>query len=131
MKQIAFNQYYELSYDEENNWIYWKIKGFWKDMSVVPNFEADWQKAVDAAQKPFRIYGDLSQSKTMPDAVKKANDEMQQYLLKNGCNKVACIVDSALTKMTINNVLRESNMITVTQFFTSAEAKNAKKWLKG
>jgi hypothetical protein len=36
------------------------MKGFWKDMGVVPNFESDWKRAVDATRKPCRIYADLS-----------------------------------------------------------------------
>ena len=130
MRQIAKNPYYELVYDQANSVVYMKFKGFWKDMSVVPNFENDWYKVLEIASKPFKIYGDLTQSKPQPEEVKKANDEMQQYLLQNGCEKVACIVDSALTKLSTNSSLKQSNMLSVTQFFTSDEAEAAENWLK-
>ena len=45
-------------------------------MNVVPNFEPDWKRTVDATRKPFRIYADLSKLGVMPDDVKTANDKI-------------------------------------------------------
>ena len=129
MKAIAKNEHYELSYDESANLVYWTMKGFWKDMGVVPNFESDWIKTIKETRKPFKIFADLSKLQVMPDDVKTANDKMQQKLMQNGCIKVSCLIDSALTKMSLNKVIKDSGMDKMVQYFTSAETKQAKKWL--
>jgi len=131
MKEIVKNEYYELAYDASSNWVYWTMKGFWKNMTVVPDFESDWTKTMKETRKPFRIFADLSTLKAMPDDVKKANDSMQQKLMQNGCEKVACLMDSALTKGALNQVIKDSGMEKMVQYFTSTESDAAKNWLKG
>ncbi len=129
MKEIAKNEFYELKYDDSENWVYWTMKGFWESMSVVPNFYSDWEATINTAQKPFKIYSDLSALKTMPDDVKDANDKMQQKLMQSGCVKVSCLLESSVTKMSLNDVIKSSGMEKMVQYFTKSEAGDAKKWL--
>ncbi len=130
MKEIAKNTYYELYYDQFSNWIHWTMKGYWKDMSVVPNFNADWKNVISTAKTPFKIFANLSELKAMPDDVKAANDQMQQHLMQNGCIKVSCLMDSAATKLSLNQVIKESGMEKMVKYFTSSESDEAKEWLK-
>ncbi len=83
MRNITQNEFYELSCDESKKRIYWTMKGFLKNMGVVPDFEKDWDETIENMEKPFKIYADLSELKTMPDDVKSANDQMQQKLMQN------------------------------------------------
>ncbi len=129
MKEIAKTEFYEIRYDETTNWVYWTMKGFWESMDVVPNFYSDWEAGINSAEKPFKIYSDLSTLKTMPDDVKDANDKMQQKLMQNGCVKVSCLLDSSVTKMSLNDVIKSSGMEKMVQYFTKDEAGDAKKWL--
>jgi hypothetical protein len=58
----------------------------------------------------------------MPDDVMTANDNMQQYLMQHGCEKVSCLMDSAMTKLSLNKVIRDSGMEKMVQdFFASSE----------
>ena len=59
MKNIAKNTYYELSYEESENIVYWKMKGFWKDMSVVPDFHSDWGKVRKLTRQDWKIFSEL------------------------------------------------------------------------
>ncbi len=130
MKQIIKNEYYELGYDAEKNWIYWTMKGFWRNMGVAPDFKKDWESALNCALEPFKIYADLSSLKTMPEDVRKANDEMQQYLMQNGCVKVSCLIEDPLTKMSLNEVIKNSGMDKMVQYFSKDESEEANVWLQ-
>lgn len=105
------------------------MKGFWSDMGVVPNFQKDWEAAITTAKKPFKNYADLSTLKTMPEDVKNANDKMQQHLMQNGCSKVSCLIESAMTKMSLNQVIKQSGMEKMVQYFAKNEANDANTWL--
>ncbi|MBF0433494.1 MAG: hypothetical protein HQK83_19610 [Fibrobacteria bacterium] len=127
MKDIAKNEYYDLIYDESKNWIYWTMRGFWKSLDAVPDFEKDWDKAIATAQKPFKIFADLSKLKAMPKDVQDANDQMQQKLMQNGCIKVSAIMDSIITKISLNEVIEKSGMEKMVKYFDNADEANV--WL--
>ncbi len=127
MKEIAKNEYYELSYDETRNWVYWTMKGFWENMDVVPDFDKHWDETQRAAKSGFKIFADLSKLKAMPDDVKKAQEERQQRLMQSGCIKVSCIMESAVTKISLNKVIQESGMQEMLQYFDNAT--EAESWL--
>lgn len=127
MKQIAKNDYYELGYDADRNWIFWTMKGFWKNMEVVPDFYKDWEKTAKLAKPGFKIYADLSKLKTMPEDVKAAQDAQQKKLLEKGCKKVSCIMESAATKLSLNHAVKASGMDKILRYFDKPE--EAGKWL--
>ncbi len=129
MQDIVKNTYYELAYDERRNWMYWTMRGFWKSMSVAPNFDTDWKAAIAVATRPFKVFSDLSTFKAPPPDVKSANEKMQQYAMQNGCEKVACLVDSPTTKLTMSLVIRGSGMEDMVQYFSGSESPLAEEWL--
>lgn len=131
MIEIANNDYYTMTYDETENCIYWVMIGFWKDMSVVPDFNSDQNKAVKITKPGWKIFSDASQCKVIPPEVQKMKIENQKRLLKNGCIKIARIVDSAITKMSFSKEIKEPGMAGVIKQFSSEEISEAKHWLKG
>jgi hypothetical protein len=130
MIEIAKNDYYTMTYDETDNCIYWVMRGFWKDMSVVSNFNSDWDKAIKATKPGWKIFSDARQCKVVPPEVQKAKIQNQKRLLKSGCIKIARIVDSAITKMSLGKEINEPGMAGVIKQFSSEEITEAKKWLK-
>ena len=129
MQEIAKNEYYELAYDSARNWIHWTMRGFWPSMNDVPDFASDWAKAVEATKAGWKIYANLSELKVMPDDVKNAQDEQQRVLMEKGCQRVCCLIDSAVTKLSLNTVLKNSGMSSIVQYFTADEAEDGKTWL--
>ena len=72
MKEIAKNEYYELAVDEAKNRVYWTMKGFWKSMSVVPDFDKDWETTQSLLKSGFTLFGDLSKLGAMPEEDRKS-----------------------------------------------------------
>lgn len=127
MKEIAKNEFYELKYDEGRNWIYWTMKGYWKNMQVAPNFDRDWNTALSMVHGSWRVLADLSQLKAMPEDVKSAQDKKQQEMLQRGCERVSCVMASEVTKMSLNQALKQSGMDKIVQYFN--KLSEAEKWL--
>lgn len=53
MTTVSKNDYYEHAYDPEKNLVYWTMKGFWMSMSVVPNYDSDWDKILQMTKPGF------------------------------------------------------------------------------
>lgn len=130
MTEIAKNDYYELSYDASENTVFWTMKGYWKDASVVPNFNSDWDKARRLTKLGWKIYSDASRCKVMPEDIKAQKIANQKKSLNSGCVKIARVVDSAITKMSLNKETSEPGMDKVIRQFSSTQAKEAREWLK-
>jgi hypothetical protein len=130
MIEIAKNKYYSITYNREENCINWVMKGFWKDMSVVPNFFNDWDKALKVTRPGWKILSDARQCKVIPPDVQEAKKQNQKRLLKNGCVKIARLVDSAITKISLNKEKKEPGMTDIIKDFTGDEIDEAKNWLR-
>ena len=130
MKNIAKNTYYELSYEESENIVYWKMKGFWKDMSVVPDFHKDWDDARKFVRTGWKIFSDVSECKVVPADVNVEKAKNQEKAIESGCVKIALIGNSAITKMSIVQGARLSGVDDKIRTFDTVQAEEAKKWLK-
>ncbi len=129
MKEIVKNEFYELAYDETKNWIHWTMKGYWESMSkAAPDFDKDWAAALSKVKPGWRLYANLAKLKVMPNDVKTAQDTKQQELMQKGCKRVSCIIESSITKMSLNAVLKKSGMEKIVQYFDKAD--EARKWLE-
>ncbi|MBF0360322.1 MAG: hypothetical protein HQK49_04885 [Oligoflexia bacterium] len=130
MKEVANNQFYELSYDEKKNWVYWTMRGFWKSMAVAPNFDKDWD-SIQALTKPgFRIFADLSKLKLMPDDVMEAQNVRQAKLMEGGCKRVSVLMENEVTKLSLNDALEKNKMHEIVRYFLVSESKDAEKFLE-
>ncbi len=127
MQEIVKNEFYELAVDKQKNRISWVIKGFWKNVDAVPNFNSDWKKATDQVQKGFTIIADLTTMKPFPPDVAKLNEVKQQELMKLGCAKVAQVNFNPTAVMQINRVTKQSGMNSILQAFENFN--DANKWL--
>jgi hypothetical protein len=125
MEKIGQNEYYELAYDASKNWVFWTMRGYWPSMAAVPNFEKDWD-TVQARVKPgFKILADISKLKAMPEDVKTAQDRRQAKLMQDGCARLAAIIESSVTKISMNEALRSSGMDKILHYCTSISEAEA------
>ena len=90
-------------------------------------FDKDWDTAQRMTRNGWTIFADLSTLKVMPEDVKNAQDERQKKLLQAGCTKVSCLIESAVTKLSLNAALAGSGMDKIVQYFDSAA--EAERWL--
>ncbi len=130
MKEIANNDYYELRYNQAENCIYWKMKGFWKDMSVVPDFQADWKKARSMTKQGWKILSDATECKAFPSAVNEEKVRNQNESLEMGCKRIALVVNSAVTGLAINNGMNKSGINGIVKQFDTSGLDDAKMWLR-
>ncbi|HOP31163.1 MAG TPA: hypothetical protein P5120_11560 [Spirochaetota bacterium] len=130
MKEIAKNSFYELNYNEAENIVYWKMKGFWKDMSVVPGFHKDWEKARKLTKTGWKIFSDASECKVIPPDVNTEKIKNQEKAIESGCTKIALVVNSAITTISIMRGTQESGAEDRMKVFGSEEIEKAKQWLK-
>jgi hypothetical protein len=127
MIQLAQTDYYELAYDREKNRIHWKIKGYWPSVAAVPNFHADWGKAMAEISQGFTILADLREMKPAPPDVAELHQGKQQELMQQGCRKAVQVSTDAVTVMQINRVAKHSGMGAVLKAFDNLDDANA--WL--
>jgi hypothetical protein len=106
---IRSNKYYVIEVSKEKNRAYLKIFGFWKNVEVVPDYLADWSKAVSALSKGFTLLTDASEMKTHPQDVRKLHEQAQAILLKAGVSKVAEIVKDDVAEMQLDAVAKTTN----------------------
>jgi hypothetical protein len=122
------NKYYDLDYDPVKNQINWRVKGFWKSVGVVPSMETDWESTLARARKPgFNILADLKTMKSPPQDVKELHAKVQGRIIEAGVHKLAVIIDSPLTSLSVTSIGKKSGMNQLmTQF---SDKKNAQAWL--
>jgi len=120
------NDYYEIEYDSIKNRVYYTMKGLWKSVAVVPNFEQDWRNVVQKIRKDWTILGDLKTLQPMPDDVNALNGKVQQYLMTTGLRKVAQVADIAVAG-SINAMARKSGLKEVLWAFY--DKPTAETWL--
>jgi len=106
---MIINNYYELEYDSIKNRVYYKMKGLWESVAVVPNFEQDWRNIVKKTRDDWTILGDLRTLQPMPDDVTALNGSVQQYLMTKGLRKVAQVAKVAVAG-SINAMARKSGL---------------------
>ncbi len=122
---IGNNKFYRIEISKEKNRAYLKIFGFWKNVDVVPEYLADWTKAVSGLVKGFTLLTDASEMKTHPQDVRKLHEQAQAILLKGGVSKVAEILKDDVAEMQLDAVAKTTNF--PKKNFRAAE--DAEKWL--
>ncbi|MBL0742773.1 hypothetical protein [Chryseolinea lacunae] len=122
---IRESKHYSISITPEKNRAYLKIVGFWRSPEVVPDYIADWNKAVSLLNKGFTLLTDASEMKTHPQEVRKLHEQAQAILLKNGVRKVAELVKDEVAEMQLDAVAK------TTQFpkRNFRKAEDAERWL--
>jgi hypothetical protein len=127
MIHLAQTEYYELAYDREKNRVHWKIKGYWPSVDAVPNFHADWGKAMAEVAQGFTILADLREMRPAPPDVAELHQGKQKELMELGCRKAVQVSSDAVTVMQINRVAKKSGMGSVLRAFDNLSEADA--WL--
>ncbi len=122
------NKYYDLDYDVEHNQIYWKVKGYWPSVHVVSNMEQDWEAVLARVKEPdFKILGDLSEMEMPPDDVAALHVKVQMKIIQAGVSKIATIITSAVTRISVHTIGTHSGIKQLTATFNSIGKAQA--WL--
>jgi hypothetical protein len=125
---VYTNKYYDLDYDPVKNQINWKVKGFWQSVDIVPSMEADWESTLGRARKPgFNILADLTTMKSPPQDVKELHAKVQGRIIEAGVYKLAVVIDSPLTNLSVTSIGKKSGMNQLTTNFS--DEKSAQAWL--
>jgi hypothetical protein len=91
-QQIARNKCYEIAYSEAKNRIYYSILGFWKNEESVPDFFADWDRALQVATSGFDLVVDMRTMITHPQQLNRFHEEALQKVQKSGVSRMANIM---------------------------------------
>ena len=94
-KEIAGNQFYTISVDEEINRMYITFRGEWKKPSQVPNLISDHEKLLRHLKPGFTSLVDLSEMKTPSAEAVEVLTEAASMLEKADMKKQAQIIDKA------------------------------------
>ncbi len=123
MKDIAKNEHYDISVDEDMNRVFLAFKGFWKDPSAVPNYVDDIQTAATHIQEGFTIVADLTQMETPPPSVGEVHAKAQATLVNAGlCRTAEVLPEEAVLKLAVDKYAKESQM-TKAAFKNQSEAE--------
>lgn len=122
---IAQNPQYELAVSAAKNRAFLKIIGFWRAPEQVPDYIADWKRAVAALKPGFTLLTDAREMKIHPGTVRALHEEAQSLIVKAGVKRVAEIQRDKVAEMQLNGVSNETKM--PKKNFNDEEA--AERWL--
>jgi hypothetical protein len=93
--QIAKNNYYEISYDEKKNRIFYKVIGYWPCCNIVPNYLDDIGEVLNYVKPCFTMIVDASFVEPHPPEVEVIRKKAQSMAVQNGLLCAAEIVSSS------------------------------------
>ncbi len=124
---IAKNDYYQIEVDRTKNRSYAVYTGFWKSLSLVPNYIEDSKKAIKKLSSGFTSMVDLREMKTPPTEVAELFIKMQKISAEAGFSRGARVIDAAIIKIAAGRVTRESDAEEKVRMFGSWD--EAEEWL--
>jgi hypothetical protein len=122
---IRDNKYYTLAVFPEKNRAYLTIKGFWRNLEVVPDYLNDWMKVTALLKRGFTLLTDASQMKTHPREVQKLHEQAQAIILRGGVLKIAEVLKDEIAELQLDAVAKTTKF-PKKNFRTKEEAE---KWL--
>lgn len=121
------NQYYSVEADQEKNRVHFVMQGIIPDVETISNFEPDWHTTVGELKSGFTILGDLSKCAPLPKDVEALNQQVQGWLMQQGCSKVAQLVGDLNVMSQVNSFAERSGMKNVLRAFNIR--RTAEMWL--
>lgn len=119
---IAQNQCYTLLYIPHNNSLHFIIRGFWKNLALVPDYLPDLKKAKAAVKPGFKLLLDLSTLITHPQAVMSLHIEAFELLQGAGLSKSAFVCPTdRIARLQVEETLSQSHLLSK-RFGTYEEA---------
>ena len=127
-EQHVKNEYYEINIDRVKNRSYITLRGYWKNLDVVPNIENDLMSVPKKLQKEYTSLIDLREFKTPgPDVMNKFIMIENENAKINVRRKAARVVTQPLEKMAADRVGKDSGVKESAAFFNSLVEAEA--WL--
>ncbi len=121
------NDYYSVRADIEKNRVYFNMQGAIPNVDAIKAFRPDWETTVGEVKEGFTILADLSKCETLPEDVDKLNEEVQGWIMSQGCKKVAQLVGDLNLMSQVNAFAEKSGMREILRAFFYA--KGAEMWL--
>ncbi len=90
--QVASNDCYKLVYDYFKNRIYFTVMGYWKNKECIPDFIADWNKAILLVKTDFTILTDMRTMITHPQELNSIHEQAHTLVVEAGVKKVAHVM---------------------------------------
>ncbi len=89
MRTIAFNQFYEIDYDDKKNRIYYKVKGYWANVSKVPDYMKHIEEVLTFVKPNFTMLVDTTLTEPHPPEVEEIRKKAQKLAIEAGLLKAA------------------------------------------
>ena len=120
---ISKTNCYELLYHAEANRVYFCIKGFWKNKTVVPDLLKDVQKALAHTQQGFTLLADFSAMVTHPQQLNALHVQLQKRFAEAGLSYGAYVEPlDKIANFQIEQTMQESG-VELKRFGTAEEAE--------
>lgn len=123
--EIRSNKYYTIKVSPKKNRAYLKIIGYWRNVSIVPDYLDDWNKALSYLKSGFTLLTDASEMKIHPPDVKSLHEQAQLLVKNKNVVKVAEIISDDVATFQLDAVAKLTKF--PKQNFRSYE--EAEKWL--
>lgn len=107
---IASNPNYEILVSKSKNRAYLKIIGFWRSPQQVPDYIADWEKAVKELKSGFTLLTDVREMKIAPASVREMHTKTQSIVVKAGVKKVAEVQSDKVTELQLDGLAQDTQM---------------------
>ncbi len=121
------NEFYSLRADREKNRVYFSMQGAIPNVDAIKDFMSDWRTTVGELKEEFTILGDLSKCEPLPEDVDKLNEQIQGWIMSQGCRKVAQLVGDINLMSQVNAFAEKSGMREILRAFFYV--KGAEIWL--
>jgi hypothetical protein len=124
-KEIAKNEYYEVYVDEEINRVYWVMRGDWKKLSDIPDYERHNEEVLNMLEPGFTVLLDLREMGIPAPEVLAYVTDLTKKAESFGLGRQAHILDrkSIEAIRTSRDVIKEAGVdVKMMQFGTFEEA---------
>jgi len=125
-KIIVENEYYALSVDEEKNRIYYKISGYWADISKVSSYLSDIAEVLKHVKPNFTMLVDNTEAEPHPLEIEELRKQAQKL-----ANEAQLLVAAEIIPFDKISAMQFQEMTTITNFKFSRfkTFEEAEKWL--
>ncbi|MFW9879238.1 MAG: STAS/SEC14 domain-containing protein [Candidatus Thorarchaeota archaeon] len=105
------SEFYNVKFDESQNFLNLKLNGFWADKDLYKELEGKIKDLLGKTKPDWKMLVDLTDFKTPPMELWKEIAQIQEILVKKGLRKIAEILPkSIITRMAVNSFSSPSGL---------------------